>query len=387
MILLLIAFTLCAVTLHAAAFDERILRVSILSIYNLSAIELRNQELLAATADGETALSGNLSLSASGNRVLLLRSNEPLLDAPWIALRPAHDTIGLSLLLPGGATRDYPGTIRAEASAGVLRLINLVAAEDYLAGVVTAERGGPPLAGYDRLLAVLARGQAVANDKTFPGYDLIDLTTCQVYAGRGDAAAYDAVRHTHDLVPILNDHALAVPFSACCGGSTADVSQVWSSDETPSTWLSGIKDLDSQGRAWCRSHPRFRWSANLPPTHWQAARDCALPDARGLGRTRDNQICFESNRGPTCTTKERFRICYGRLYGWNVLLSNDFDSEPRPDGSLLISGRGFGHRLGVCQVGARARIEAGQDPFEVLRTYCPGVRVAPLRSSTPDSTR
>lgn len=38
----------------------------------------------------------------------------------------------------------------------------------------------------------------------------------------------------------------------------------------------------------------------------------------------------------------------------------------------MIEGKGFGHHLGICQWGARAMVEQGQNFVHVLRFYYPG---------------
>jgi stage II sporulation protein D len=52
--------------------------------------------------------------------------------------------------------------------------------------------------------------------------------------------------------------------------------------------------------------------------------------------------------------------------------------ERRSDGSvsrLVITGRGNGHGVGLCQWGAIGRARAGQDARTILRTYYPGTEL------------
>ena len=46
--------------------------------------------------------------------------------------------------------------------------------------------------------------------------------------------------------------------------------------------------------------------------------------------------------------------------------------------SLTVTGRGYGHGIGMCQWGAIGRARAGQDFRTILETYYPGTRVGPI---------
>ncbi|MFL5508049.1 MAG: hypothetical protein ACJ79J_00510 [Gemmatimonadaceae bacterium] len=43
--------------------------------------------------------------------------------------------------------------------------------------------------------------------------------------------------------------------------------------------------------------------------------------------------------------------------------------------SLTVSGRGYGHGIGMCQWGAIGRARAGQDFRTILETYYPGTTI------------
>jgi stage II sporulation protein D len=45
----------------------------------------------------------------------------------------------------------------------------------------------------------------------------------------------------------------------------------------------------------------------------------------------------------------------------------------KEDSSWVLNGQGFGHGIGLCQMGARARAQAGQSYVEILKHYYDGI--------------
>jgi stage II sporulation protein D len=63
----------------------------------------------------------------------------------------------------------------------------------------------------------------------------------------------------------------------------------------------------------------------------------------------------------------------------SILNSTYFRHTTTTDGgevsSLTVTGRGYGHGIGMCQWGAIGRARAGQDYRTILETYYQGARV------------
>lgn len=74
-------------------------------------------------------------------------------------------------------------------------------------------------------------------------------------------------------------------------------------------------------------------------------------------------------------TDEAFYRRAGRLLGWNVVKSPEFTVE-REGERFLLRGRGFGHRVGLCQWGAEAMARLGKSADEILTFYFPGCTVS-----------
>ncbi len=57
------------------------------------------------------------------------------------------------------------------------------------------------------------------------------------------------------------------------------------------------------------------------------------------------------------------------------LLSSAFDIERRPDGGFTLHGKGWGHGVGLCQIGAAVMGEQGYSYDEILLYYYRGAEI------------
>jgi stage II sporulation protein D len=83
-------------------------------------------------------------------------------------------------------------------------------------------------------------------------------------------------------------------------------------------------------------------------------------------------------------------MAVGRVAGPQRLKSTSFDLR-RTAGGYTFAGRGFGHGVGLCVIGAGRRAAAGASADEILGFYYPGLRIeqwisASSRPSAGDAT-
>lgn len=64
---------------------------------------------------------------------------------------------------------------------------------------------------------------------------------------------------------------------------------------------------------------------------------------------------------------ESLRLAAGRLWGWTVWPSNAVVCVMKPDGSIALQGKGWGHNVGLDLALARAQAQAGMKAEEILR--------------------
>jgi stage II sporulation protein D len=98
-------------------------------------------------------------------------------------------------------------------------------------------------------------------------------------------------------------------------------------------------------------------------------RDMRVTARTPSGRVRSMNI--ETDAGRFTVGKDRVRWFLTPMRG-GILNSSKFDVRVAADGSVTAEGGGWGHGIGMCQVGAMGRARAGQDYRTILSTYYPG---------------
>jgi SpoIID/LytB domain protein len=274
-------------------------------------------------------------------------------------------TIRLGRTLPDGRTR-----------------VESLVMDDYVAQVLAGE--GQPRAerGAQQALAITARTFAEANRGRHraEGFDVCDTTHCQVVRA-STAVTRDAARVTTGQVLLDRGRAAHVFYSASCGGTPERASHVWP----------GAPDHD---------HPH-RDDAHAGEAPWTSdvrAADIerALRAAGRKGRLRDLHIVERNTSGrvarlraegfvPAEIAGNDFRLALGRIAGWQSLKSTAF--EIRRSGTVFrFVGRGFGHGVGLCVVGAGQRAQAGASAREILAFYFPSLSIGALTGTATAHT-
>jgi len=131
----------------------------------------------------------------------------------------------VTVVLPGGGTRSYRGTVALVKRGTGGRTVNRVLLEDYVRAVVPAEMPTSWAADAVRAQAVAARSYAVRlrDFYDYDGYDICDTPTCQVYRGlasenaQGDAA----VRATAGTIVTYQGKVALTQFASSNGGAAA----------------------------------------------------------------------------------------------------------------------------------------------------------------------
>lgn len=272
----------------------------------------------------------------------------------------------------------YHGALEIRRTAdGRVLVVNEVNLEEYVAGVLGNEM---PLEWPEAALraqAIAARTYAVYQVRTGSrdGYDLETDTRSQVYRGldRETPLARRIVAETAGVILTYRWKIFCTYFHSTCGGETIGAHVVFGGEE--------IEPLSGVRCGYCQSSRYFRWShriplADLPPILARlgatvgAVRDVAVePGPAGRAAT----VRFETDRGAVSVPAARFRMEAGasdiRSTAFDVLVV---------DGAAEIRGRGWGHGVGLCQVGAKGMAEAGYDALQILQHYYPGSEMVRL---------
>ncbi|MFN2369608.1 MAG: SpoIID/LytB domain-containing protein [Candidatus Krumholzibacteriia bacterium] len=300
-----------------------------------------------------------------------------------------------------------------------LTLVNNIELEAYLQGVVPWEIGRH---GRDALAALEA--QAVAA-RTYTvshlgarrdrGFDVFADVMDQVYRGARDEdpLCNEAIAATAGLVLRRDGAEIEAYYSACCGGVTSQVEEVWARKASP--YLVSHKDGPPDGDPWCAGYRYFHWRetwaaaqlesilartlpayieyattngreawAGVPFTPRDGAADWRRPGGllglEILRRTtsgRVAELAVITDAGTYHVRGDRTRWVLVPASGRPAILRSAlFDLElERTEGALRTvsaRGRGYGHGIGLCQTGALAMARHGHSVDRILAHYYPG---------------
>ena len=289
----------------------------------------------------------------------------------------------------------YRGELRVQqAPRGGLTVVNRLDMETYLLGVVPREigRASPDIYEAVRAQAVAARTYAVSylGRRAEQGFDVYATTEDQVYGG---AAAEDelvnrAVRETAGEILVHGGRPINAYYHSTCAGHTAAIEEVWNSAPVP--YLRAVRDLDPQGQAYDRASSRFTWTERWTHDELVGILNRTMADSlrgRRITRITDMQVQSRTPSGRVAamrlaTDAGTFTLGRDRVR-WiltpnrgGILNSSRFDVRLERSGgrvsAIVAEGGGWGHGIGMCQVGAMGRARAGQDYRQILRTYYTG---------------
>lgn len=321
-----------------------------------------------------------------------------------------------------------PGIVtEAEKNTAGIGLINTLPVETYLKCVIGSEMN--PLAPPEFLKAhaIISRswaldklahsGHATAGEMIstpnitvkwedtcdHSGFDVCSDDHCQRYQGRPEisaSAADEAVEATRGIVLTDGSGNIAdARYSKCCGGVTETYATCWDTADFP--YLRSFEDphcdlsempeplkrmfLERSFKNYDREMDDFTfWSAKISKI--DVARNLkekfgveigAIKSLAPLERGRSGRIYMmriEGSEGMHIIGKE---LMIRRLLAPTHLPSSNFDIEDLGD-TLLISGRGWGHGVGLCQTGAARMALEGATCEEILEFYYPSAKLTKI---------
>lgn len=317
----------------------------------------------------------------------------------------------ISVLLPGEV---FPITGESRSENGIT-LINRLPLETYLECVVGSEMNPDAPLEFLKAHAVISRSWALGkiigshpeNDEgrmetadsligwddtsSHSGFDVCSDDHCQRYQGIQPVSpqALKAIRSTTGEVIMDNDGTLVdARFSKCCGGRSEKFSTCWQDYE--------VKGLVSIEDPWC--HPDkitpvvlkavlknydlseaspLAWSVVI--TKEEIARNLNRKFGRDIGRIKRIEPIKRGESGRICLLRiigSEGNLTLGkelwirRLLSPTHLYSSWFDIEDNGD-YIRLTGRGWGHGVGLCQIGAARMAIEGADYHRILSFYYP----------------
>jgi stage II sporulation protein D len=318
-----------------------------------------------------------------GDRVFI-KLERPFVGSSEIRVVPLP---GSQLRLDG---KGYRGDMVVTLDKGALRVVNHVKAEDYVAGVLGGE---VPLKWPDAALkaqAIAARTYALFHMKNahHADFDVFADTRSQVYAGAGSPRAVAIVQATEGRVLTYEWRIFEAYFFAACAGETA--SEEWLF-KTPA-----IEPLAGATCGFCATCPHAHWERRFTNDQLAAAfaaKGVKAPVERveTIAWPRGgyvSEVRLRHAGGETTIAGPDFRVA---LNAWSKknrpeaakdldIKSTAFEvaADPTSPATLVITGKGWGHGVGLCQWGAKGAADSGMDEDAILRRYYPGADISKL---------
>ena len=283
----------------------------------------------------------------------------------------------------------FPGYFVVSFNKGRINAINIVDMEEYLRGVIPYEIGQLDSSRFNALKAqaVAARTYAYKHfgSRESLGFDVFADTKDQVYKGLQSATALtdSAVKETRGEVMTYKGEFITAYYHSTCGGMS-ETMDTWEKPNLP--YLKTKSDLRKDGTPWCNESSYSKWERNFSEdelvklfvqnageakakvSSFKKVKNIAIKDTLPSGRILTLTVT---------TDKESFEV-RGDKTRWlfkknGTILPSSFFKVSKEKDQWVIKGKGFGHGVGMCQMGVRARAQAGQSYVEILSHYYPGI--------------
>lgn len=297
----------------------------------------------------------------------------------WVA-------IACAAIDPGASGQAQTDVSDADLAAVSARMVALGAAggrkiadlplEVYVARVLTGE--GEPNApeATQQALAVAIRTYAVFNAGRHrrEGFDLCDSVHCQVPRAAASASARRAAFATAGSILTYKGQPAEIFYSASCGGRSETAAAAWPKTGVPHPYLRSVKDdVHHDDAPWTLEMSL----ADLQLRLQQVGLGGRLKNVQVASRTKSDRAAVLKLSGmyPDRMAGDQFRAAIGTT----IVRSTAFSVKKDGD-TIRFTGRGYGHGVGMCVIGAGRRARRGESMIDILKAYYPGVTIQVLTS-------
>jgi SpoIID/LytB domain protein len=358
-------------------------------------------------------------------------------DAASSAFALDDVTIGIGFHWERKERQVFRGVFRVIKRDGGLTVINDLPLEDYVMSVISSEMSASCPVELLKAHAVISRswlkqpasarreplptGQVVEDHEirrwygreAHPDFDVCADDHCQRYQGITKAfsdSARDAVNATHSEFLLYDGRVCDARFSKCCGAITELFSTAWEDEDIP--YLKSIYDglgpspsyspealVRAEPPAYCNTNSAevlarilpgfdqetrdfYRWIVEYSPEELRELIQSRL--SIDLGPIRDLQSLARGPSGRIYRLKivgDRDYLIIGkeleirRALSRSHLYSSAFVVDKK-DGRFVLRGAGWGHGVGLCQIGAAVMADVGKGYREILEHYYRGAIIS-----------
>ena len=331
-------------------------------------------------------------------------------------------TIGVNFHWERKETQVFLGTLRLVVESDKIVAINELPVEQYLASVISSEMKAT--AGLELLKAhaVISRSWLLAqmkhrennkqqkdgffsfikkDDELIRWYDREDHTLfdvcaddhCQRYQGitkQTSRAVEQALKATRGQILLYDNEICDARFSKCCGGVTEEYQYCW--EDTPKPYLVSVED------PFCNTHDKavlsqvlndydmetndfYEWTVEYTSQELTRIVNEKLKEDFGdivdlvpLERGKSGRIWKLKIVGTKKTFTIGKELEIRRALSESHLYSSAFEVEKTAKGFRL-KGKGWGHGVGLCQIGAAVMGQQGYSYDQILLHYYRGAEI------------
>lgn len=350
--------------------DPAIVRVLIMDDREEVSLSLKGRYKISEINSGRMLMEGpflNAKVKATKDGIRIGRRD---INVSGVKVKVVRDS---NIYVDG---RRFRGTIDIlRKDNGKMMVINHIELDDYLYGVLYHEVSHRWPMEALKTQAIVARTFALyqARQNKLRPYDLRSDIYSQVYGGRTSEkwSTTRAVDLTRGKVLTYNGDIFPTYYHATCAGFTEDASNLWNIDIQP---LKGVK-CD-----YCKLSPHYKWTkeiqlwsleADLKDNGYRVGNITSFKvlSRNKSGRVDKIEIKDDANTSVILTGKD-----FRQIVGPNELRSTKFDGTIKWK-SLVLSGYGWGHGVGLCQWGAYGMSKKGKKAEDIVKYYYPGTEV------------
>lgn len=322
----------------------------------------------------------------------------------------------------------YYGQIHVKVDQGRLIVINELPLETYLQCVATSEMSASCPSTLLEVQTVVARSWVLANREqkhAHWGMDVCNDDCCQRYQGLNflTPQAMEANRNTRGQVLIHNDQIVDARYSKSCGGMTERFENVWAGPPQP--YLQNVPDMpkdeqqsflslanETNFRKWILTPPNafcspryvpenslssylgkvdrqetyFRWEIRFSSQELselvnkktglktEKIIDLVPLKRGGSGRIKKLKIEYSNPGGKPEATVINSEYEIRRILHPKFLFSSAFLVE-KSGNTFQLKGSGWGHGVGLCQIGALGMALKEYSTSDILRHYYLGTEL------------
>lgn len=401
--------------------EQRILEVGILSGNTIEFEILSDGKGIrsASLVDGMVCYEGR----CCDRLCLLPYSYSPGFSEPSFALYGV--TIGIGFHWQQKEKQIFAGGLDIFVSGGKLVAVNRIGIEDYLVSVISSEMSSSADLEFLKAHAVISRSWVMCqleNRKSrsagcssqvadrvrhadngekmeiirwydhddHKDFDLCADDHCQRYQGLSRAVGENvrnAVLSTWGEVLRYDGKLCDARFSKCCGGRTEVFSSCWGDVDFP--YLVSKEDPfcaqadDGILRRVMNDYDvatkdYMEWTETLSPqrirTLLKMKLNLDIGDVVGMKavvRGPSGRISRLGITGVGTSVEIGKELEIRRVLSSSHLHSSAFEIEKAADGHFILHGRGWGHGVGLCQIGAAVMAAQGYDYSQILHFYYP----------------